>query len=192
MPHSIFHNTQRLAVWWSVGHTPMCRLAHFPRPWRSRCGAGRHRGEEPDHPGASSWSSACKDNIGTPVLRCSKAASKKRLRCHRGFGELPPFTHGLSLSKLLGGYLLVARARSHPHWRSSVPLGSLVETAPIIPPACLKPGEACNTFALGVESVRCEAKSQKSLPCQASLEIGYCSDTDVARLCHYRSAEMWY
>jgi hypothetical protein len=127
-----------------------------------------------------------------PSAPLLKGGKQKRLRCHRGFGELPPFTHGLSLSKLLGGYLLVTRARSHPHWRSSVPLGSLVETAPIIPPACLKPGEACNTFALGVESVRCEGKSQKSLPCQASLEIGYCSDTDVARLCHYRSAEMWY
>ena len=54
----------------------MCRLANFSPSMAQPLRAGRHRGEEPDHPGASSWSSACKDNIGTPVLRCSKAASK--------------------------------------------------------------------------------------------------------------------
>jgi hypothetical protein len=51
---------------------------------------------------------------------------------------------------------------------------------------------ACNTFALGVENVSCEAKRQKGLPCQASLEINYRSNTNFARLCHYRSTKVWH
>jgi hypothetical protein len=46
-------------------------------------------GRSPTITGASCWSSACKDNIEIPVLRCSKAANKKRLRSHRGLGERP-------------------------------------------------------------------------------------------------------
>jgi hypothetical protein len=42
----------------------------FSRPWRSRWGLVGTELQEPDHPGASCWSSACKDNIGTPVLQC--------------------------------------------------------------------------------------------------------------------------
>src|SRR3712207_9332094 len=35
-----------------------------------------------------------------PSAPLLKGGKQKPLRCHRGFGELPPFTHGLSLSKL--------------------------------------------------------------------------------------------
>ncbi len=40
----------------------------------------------------------------------------------------------------------------------------------------------CTTFALRIESVNCEATRQEGLYRQASLEVGYCSSTNVARL----------
>src|SRR5215212_4905652 len=48
-------------------------------------------------------------------------------------------------------------------------------------PVCLLPW-ACNRFALGVQSVSCEAKRQKSVRRQAPLENGYCSSTSAAGL----------
>src|SRR5215211_979155 len=51
---------------------------------------------------------------------------------------------------------------------------------------------ACNTYAVGVESMGCGATRQKGLPGQASLEIGYCSGTNVAGLSHYRGAKVRY
>src|SRR5215210_4567356 len=52
---------------------------------------------------------------------------------------------------------------------------------------------ACNAFTLGIESVGCEAAREEGLYCcQASLETGHCSSTNVARLYHYRSAKVRY
>jgi hypothetical protein len=54
IPHRYLHNTQRLAVWWSVGDIPICCLAHFPPPmahplrgWSAPRGGARPSGGRP-------------------------------------------------------------------------------------------------------------------------------------------------